>query len=114
MRAVIAVAALVAVVLTTSSAAAEDRAMSTKVEGGYELGAMFARPVHGGRLRVGIGSQTDARAFWATLSGRYGESFAGVPTWDVRIGGDSELVQHRDLPRRRRRGLRRSWSCLAR
>ena len=99
MRAVIPFAALLALVLTSARAEADEdagkseRSMSTKVEGGYELGAMYGRPMHGGRLRVGVGSQNDAQALWATLSMRYGVSFTGVPTWDVRLGGDSELLR---------------------
>jgi hypothetical protein len=93
MRAVIPVAALLLATSPAEAADATTRSMSTKVEGGYELGAMYGRPMHGGRLRVGLGSQNDAMALWATLSGRYGVSFTGVPTWDVRIGGDSELLR---------------------
>src|SRR5262249_43431733 len=95
MRAVIGLGAMLAGLLAAAPAQADDSAssFSTKVEGGYEIGAMYGSPMHGGRLRVGLGSQTDARAFWATLSGRYGASFSGLGVWDVRLGADSELVR---------------------
>ena len=95
MRSLIAIASVFAALLVHTPVRADDgaRSTSTKLEGGYELGAMYGRPMHGGRLRVGLGSQSDAMGFWATLSGRYGTTFTGVPTWDIRLGGDSELFR---------------------
>lgn len=86
---------LLLLLFLTRGAHADDAAWTTsgKVEGGYELGAMYGRAMHGGRLRLGLGSQSETKALWATLSGRYGTTFVGLPTWDVRIGGDSELLR---------------------
>ncbi len=96
MRTLIAAAlAFVMLAVLPRGAQADDapRTKSGKVEAGYELGTMYLRGMHGGRLRLGYGTQSDTKAIWATLSGRYGATFVGLPTWDVRAGVDSELLR---------------------
>lgn len=94
----IAGSALVLVLLAAPSTARaqddENKWTTTgKVEGGYEVGNMYGRGMHGGRMRLGLGRQNDDMAFWGTLSGRYGFTYVGLPTWDLRMGGDSELFR---------------------
>jgi hypothetical protein len=64
---------------------------TAKVEAGYERGVMYGRGMNGGRMRLGLGRQNDDMALWGTISGRYGATETGLRTWDIRLGGDSEL-----------------------
>jgi hypothetical protein len=97
MRAVTAslVAALVLVPTFARAADNEGEKWTTtgKVEAGYERGVMYGRGMNGARMRLGLGRQNDEMAFWGTISGRYGATDIGLRTWDIRVGGDSELFR---------------------
>ena len=61
---------------------------------GYQHAPVNGIPVNGGRLRLGIGAQTDSSAHYAMISALYGESEEGLRTWDVRVGWTGDFLRY--------------------
>jgi hypothetical protein len=66
---------------------------AAKGQAGYELGVMYARPIHSARFRLGLGRQNDNYSQFVIIDGRYGQTPNGLGTWDIRLGGEVDLYR---------------------
>jgi hypothetical protein len=60
---------------------------------GYALQPLHGVPVSGGRLRLGVGGQTDSSAHYAMVSFLYGATEEGLRTWDARVGWTGDFYR---------------------
>lgn len=76
-----------------STPSGTDYRTTFKGAAGFQYAQVHGVPVTGGRLRLGVGAQNDARAFYAMATVLYGSTEEGRRTWDLRGSLSVDLLR---------------------
>lgn len=66
---------------------------SFRGEGGFQYSQLYAVPITGARVRLGVGAQNDSWANYATLSFLFGSTENDLRTWDLRFGYTGDFLK---------------------
>lgn len=69
------------------------RRTSFRAEGGFQYAQVYAVPITGARVRLGIGTQSDKYASYGTFSVLYGGTESGLRTWDFHFGYTGDFLK---------------------
>lgn len=75
------------------NASGKDFRTTFKGSAGLQYAQVHGVPITGGRLRLGVGAQNDARAFYAMATMLLGSTEEGLRTWDLRGSLSADLLR---------------------